>query len=154
MPDSESTHHTELPKIVDDGTNNNYGEWRTQAYHKLLDWDLWKYIEGPDSIPPFIPPLIQPIEHHGLDENDQIFTVRVLGNAAEHHQAMINARPWMTGNTTTLCHIIAAIPGKQLHIIQQTKYAKQAWECLRSVYQPRNSLCASTIKGQIMAYLI
>jgi hypothetical protein len=27
---------------------------------------------------------------------------------------MINAQPWMTGNTTMLCHIIAAIPGKLL----------------------------------------
>jgi gag-polypeptide of LTR copia-type len=35
-------------------------------------------------------------------------------------------------------------------LVKRAKYAKQAWDTLRSVYQPRNSLRAATIKRQIM----
>jgi gag-polypeptide of LTR copia-type len=58
----------------------------------------------------------------------------------------------MTGNNTALSKIIAAVPGHQLHLVKRVRYAKQAWDSLRSVYQPRKSHRASTIKGQIMAY--
>jgi hypothetical protein len=152
MPDNENVHRTELPKIVDDGTNNNYGEWRTKSYHKLREWDLWKYIEGPTSIPPEIPPLRQPIEYHGLNDENELATVRVPGNVIEHDNAVRAAQPWMTSNNIALSRIVAALPSHQLHLVQHTTYAKHAWEALRSVYQPRNSLRATTIKGQIMSY--
>ena len=54
---SNTVHRSELPKLVDDGTNNNYGEWETKSYHKLDEWDLLKYIEGPESTSPEIPAL-------------------------------------------------------------------------------------------------
>ena len=49
MANNNSVHCSELPKIVDDGTNNNYGKWETKSYHKLHDWNLLKYVEGPES---------------------------------------------------------------------------------------------------------
>jgi hypothetical protein len=152
MPNNDNPHHTELPKLIDDGVNNNYREWKAKSYHKLCEWDLLKYIEGPESEPPYIPPLQQPAKYHGLNENDHIVTVRVLGNAAEHQLAVQNAKPWMTSNNITLSHIIATLPSIQLHSAQNAKYAKQAWENLHSVYQLQNSLHVATIKGHIMTY--
>jgi hypothetical protein len=149
---SDTVHQTELAKIVDDGTYNNYGEWEIKSYHKLREWNLLKYIEGATSQPPIIPPLRQTVTRHGVGDNGHLTTIHVPGNLAEHEQAVNDAEPWMTGNNTTLARIIAAVPGHQLHLVKRTKYAKQAWESLRSVYQLRNSLRASTIKGQIMAY--
>jgi hypothetical protein len=150
--DDSSSHRAELPKLTDDGVNNNYGEWKTKSYHKLHEWDLLKFIEGPDSILPEIPPLRELTQHHGLDEHNHLTTVRTLGNVIEHRVALQNAKPWLTGNNTTLSRIVAALPSTQLHLIQNIKYAKQAWDNLRSMYQSQNSLQAATIKGQIMAY--
>jgi hypothetical protein len=152
MPNDETPHHTELPKLVDDGVNNNYGEWETKSYHKLDEWDLLKYIEGPSSEPPVIPPLRETVSHQGIDDAGNVGTFHILGNANEHQQALTDAEPWLTGNKSALARIIAAVPASQLHLVKRAKYAKRAWEALRSVYQPRNSLRASTIKGQIMAY--
>jgi hypothetical protein len=148
----DSVHSSELPKIVDDGTNNNFGEWQTKSYHKLCDWNLWKYIEGPNSDPPIIPPLCQTVTHHGVDDNSNLSTIHVLGNLAVHKKAIQDAEPWMTRNNTALARIVSAIPSHQLHLIKRVQYAKQAWESLHSVYQPCNSLRATTIKAQIMAY--
>jgi gag-polypeptide of LTR copia-type len=152
MPNEENSHRHELPKIIDDGTNNNYGEWETKSYHKLREWDLLKYIEGPTSKPPTIPPLRDTVTHHGVDDSGNQSAVHVSGNAAEHQQALNDAAPWMAGNNTTLSRIVSALPGHQLHLVKRAIYAKQAWESLRSIYQPRNSLRATTIKGHIMTY--
>jgi hypothetical protein len=152
MVNNDSSHRSELPKLTDDGTNNNYGEWKTKSFHKLREWDLLKYIEGPNSTPPTIPSLRETITYHGVDDNNQLSTVHVLGNATEHQQAVIDAQPWMTGNNVALSRIVASIPSHQLHLVQQAKFAKQAWESLSSVYQPRNSLRAATVKGQLMTY--
>jgi hypothetical protein len=152
MPNNETVHRTELPKIIDDGTNNNYGEWKTKSYHKLREWDLLKYIEGPTSVPPVIPPLRQRVTYHGVDDANNLSTTHVLGNEAEHQQAVLDTQPWMSGNNIALSRIVGALPSHQLHLAQKAQYAKQAWENLRSVYQPRNSLRAATIRGQIMTY--
>jgi hypothetical protein len=79
-------------------------------------------------------------------------TIHVPGNLAEHEQAVNDAEPWMAGNNTALARIVAAVPDHQLHLVKRTKYAKQAWESLRSVYKPQNWLRAVTIKARIMAY--
>jgi hypothetical protein len=42
---ADAAQRNQLPKLTDDGQNNNYGEWETKAYHILRSWDLWKYIE-------------------------------------------------------------------------------------------------------------
>ena len=152
MSNTDSVHRTELPKIIDDGTNNNYGEWETKSYHKFREWNLLKYIEGPASEPPIIPPLHHTVTHHGVDDDGNVSSIRVPGNLAEHKEALTQAEPWMTGNNTALSRIVAAVPSHQLHLVKRVTYAKQAWESLRSVYQPRNSLRAATMKGQIMAY--
>jgi hypothetical protein len=143
---------TELLKLADDGINNNYSEWETKSYHKLLEWDLLKYIEGPTSQAPIIPPLRHTVTHHGLDEDGHPHTIHVLGNQAEHEQALRDAIPWMTGNKTALARIVSAVPGHQLYLVKRAQYAKQAWENLRSMYRLRNSFRAATIKRRIMAY--
>jgi hypothetical protein len=152
MSNDDSVHPTELPNLVDDGTNNNYGEWEIRSYHKLSEWDLLKYIEGPASQAPIVPPLRHTETHHGFREDGHPSTVRVLGNEAEHEQAVRDAEPWMAGNNTALARIVCAVPGHLLHLVKRTRYAKQAWESLRSVYQPRNSLRAVTIRTKIMTY--
>ena len=152
MSDDDKTHHTELPKFLDNGADNNYAEWRVKSYHKLLKWKLLKYIEGPSSIPPNIPPLRHTTTHHGVDDDGHVSTFHILGNAVEHEQALTEAEPWMTGNNTTLSRIVASLPKHLLHSIEGVKYAKVAWENLRSIYQPHNSLRAATVKSQIMSY--
>src|SRR6267154_2210365 len=124
MPNDEHTHCAELPKLVDDGTNNNYCKWKTKSYHKLHEWDLLKYIEGPESDPPAIPVLCLPTLYHGLNENNQISTVRDPRNADERQMALADAKPWLAGNNITLSCIIASISGQQLHLVQQVKYTK------------------------------
>ncbi len=152
MTNDESNNRAELPKLIDDGTSNNYGGWRTKAYYKLREWGLWKYIEGPTSNPPIIPPLRQTTTYHGVDDDSHMSTTHVLGNATEHQQAVDNAQPWLAGNEAALARIIVAIPDQSLHLVLGVTHAKDAWECLRSVYQPQNSARAAAIKGQIMTY--
>ncbi len=152
MSDNESVYCTELPKIIDDGTDNNYGEWKIRSYHKLREWGLLKYIEGPTSDPPFIPPLRQTLTCQSVDDNGNLSTTHVLGNDAEHQKALADAEPWLSGNNIALSRIVTALPSRQLHLVQNVLYAKQAWESLRSIYRPRNLLHAATIKHQIMTY--
>ena len=109
---SNSDSDAELPEIVDDGTNNNYSEWKTRSYHKLVDWNLLKYIEGLSSQPPIIPPLVvsETVILHDLDDNGHCTTVHdvhVPGNLAEHEQAVRDAESWMTGNNTALARIVS-----------------------------------------------
>ena len=34
MADNKIVHKLSLPKLTNNETNNNYGEWATKAYHK------------------------------------------------------------------------------------------------------------------------
>ena len=154
MSYNDTVHQTdlELPKIVDDGNHNNYGEWEIKSYYKLREWDLLKYIEGDTSQPPVIPSLRQTVTHRGVDGNGHLTTIHVPGNLAEHEQAVNDAAPWMAGNNTALARIVEAVPGHKLHVVKRVKYAKQAWESLRSAYRLQNLFLAATIKAQIMTY--
>lgn len=58
----------------------------------------------------------------------------------------------MAANNLCLSKIVHAVPTHQLHLVKRAIYAKQAWESLRSVYQPRNSLWASTLESDIITY--
>jgi hypothetical protein len=82
--------------------NNNYGEWETKSYHKLHEWNLFKYIEGPLLEPPIIPPLCQEITYHGLDEDGHPSTVCTPDNLAEHQKATKDTEPWLLRNNTAL----------------------------------------------------
>jgi hypothetical protein len=152
MPDTDNTHRTELPKITDNGINNNFGEWEIKSYHKLREWDMLKYVEGPESLPPIVPTLRHTTCHRGVNDDGLLCTIHIPGNEEEHEDALAHALPWMTGNNSALARIVAAVPSHQLHLVKRVIYAKQAWESLRSVYQPRNSLRGATIKSQIMSY--
>jgi gag-polypeptide of LTR copia-type len=152
MSNDNNNEHIELPKLKDNGVNNNYGKWETKSSLKLDDWDLLKYIQGPDSEPPFIPPLHQPVTHHSPDKDGILRTINIPGNDNEHRQAVAAAAPWTKGNKTALMRIVAAIPTSWLHLVKHTKYAKKAWKALRSVYQPHNFLRTSIIRGQLTSY--
>ena len=134
MSDDEVLHKTGLLKVTDNGTNNNYGKWATEAYHKLNEWDLLKYIEGPLSDPPVIPLLREPATYHGSDPNGVLTSVRVTRNANKHKQATCDTEPWLEGNKSALNKIIAAVSGNKIHLVKHAKYAKQGWESLCSVY--------------------
>jgi hypothetical protein len=110
MPDTDNTHRTELPKITDNGTDNNFGEWETQSYHKLRDWDMLKYVEGPDSLPPIIPTLRHTTSHRGINEAGRLSTIHIPGNEEEYEDAVRRAVPWMNGNNSALARIVAAVP--------------------------------------------
>jgi hypothetical protein len=115
MPKEDSNHRNNLPKLKDDGINNNYGELETKSYHKLEQYDLLQYIKGTSSDLPLIPPLHAPTTHHGLDDNNNLVSVRDLGNTIKCDEVIQAAKPWTKGNKTALAHIINAIPGHQLH---------------------------------------
>lgn len=56
---TEKEFKIELIKIKEEGDTNNYGEFKAKAKLKLLDLELWKYIDGPSSVPPAIPALVK-----------------------------------------------------------------------------------------------
>ena len=71
MPDhaiSDVASHSKLNKLINNGTNNNYGEWAMKLYHQLLSWGIWKYINGPELVAPIIPSLEEPSELTGPDK--------------------------------------------------------------------------------------
>ena len=86
----------ELPKLQDDGTNNNYGSWKNQAYYKLQEWGLWKYIKGPGSKPPTIPILHLTVAYHSLNDNGHITMAHIQGNEEEYEVAVTATEPWHT----------------------------------------------------------
>ena len=154
---SNESHNTRdgLPKLEDDGQVNNYGEWKTKAELQLRSWDLLKYVCGPDSTPPDVPDLREPFIQRGTDPADPSGTVKVFrvhGNAAERDQAIEDAKPWMKQNNTALSKIVNAVPKDQMHLVNDTLYARDAWSNLRDYYQPLNSMLAEALIGDIRAY--
>ena len=57
-----------LPKLVDDGTTNNYSKWKIESEIPFLRWDLLEYVSSSSSQPPNIPPLYKPTMHKGINE--------------------------------------------------------------------------------------
>jgi hypothetical protein len=147
----------ELEEIFDDGTNNNYGEWKIKSRFKLRSWDLWKYIEGPESEPPVIPALAETVARRGssTDDSGHTKTLHVQGSSAEEHKQKTEesgGEPWMAANNLALAKIVCAVPGAQMHLVEDAKYAKQAWESLRSYYQPGGVFRAQAIRSNIVTY--
>ena len=55
-------------------------------------------------------------------------------NAAKHDQAIEDAKPWMKQNNTALSKIVNAVPKDQMHLVNDTLYARDAWSNLRDYY--------------------
>ena len=103
-----------LPALTDDGNTNNYNEWVTKSRHSLKTWGLWKYIDGPHSIPPIIPPLSQAQEITAPDKDGISHTV-FLSDTTEAHQAKTKeAEPWTEANDLVHTKIINATPHNSL----------------------------------------
>jgi hypothetical protein len=144
--------NAELPKIVDDGENNNYAEWKTRSQCKLRSWGLWKYIEGLDSMLPNVPILRETYVQRGKDKHGTLQDYTVDGNSEEYHKKVAEAKPWVTGDKLVLDKIISATPSNILPLVQNIPHAKQAWEALHSTYQPTNSIHAATVRADIITY--
>jgi len=148
---SDTAQRGELPKLIDDGTNNNYGDWASRCYHLLRTWGLWKYIAGSTSIPPDVPALVESKIVNAIVEGE-LKQVELPGNATEREKKLKDAQPWMDGNNLTLTKFVSAAPELQMHLVENEVYAKQAWENLGINYKPLNSSRATTIKGNITGY--
>jgi hypothetical protein len=141
-----------LPALTDDGNSNNYNEWVTKSRHSLKTWGLWKYIDGPHSIPPIIPPLSEAQEITAPDKDGVPHTVFLSDTTEAHQMKTKEAEPWTEANDLVHTKIINATPHSQLHLVEDTPYAKVAWERLASTYQPQNSLRATSLKKDIINY--
>ena len=153
--DSNSSTRDGLPKLEDADGVNNYGEWKTKAELQLLSWDLLKYVTGPESSPPIIPDLHPSFIQRGSDPADPTGALklfRVHGNATERNQALDDAKPWMTQNNTALSKIVNAVPKSQMHAVKGIIYAREAWNNLRDLYQPLNSMLAEVSLGDLHSY--
>jgi hypothetical protein len=151
-PISDSAQRGELPKLTDDSFINNYSDWSSKCYHSLRTWGLWKYIEGPTSTPPAIPPLVEATVVVGTDSDGVRREVTLPGNNDERERRIRDAQPWMGANDLTLNKLVSATPELQMHLVEDEIYAKQAWNNLATNYKPQNSTRASSIRGDITAY--
>jgi hypothetical protein len=116
-----------LPKLKDDGTSNNYGEWTIQAQADFESWDLWKHIDGPTSTPPIIPELCANITHERIESNGDTTLFPIPGNTAARQKILDEANPWLSQDKIARARIFCALSGEQLHLVSKTTYAKQAW---------------------------
>jgi hypothetical protein len=124
MTNNESTRCAELPKLLDDGTNNNYSSWKNQTYYKLHEWGLWRYIEGLTLEPPVISTLHPTAAYHGLDNDSQVTTIHVWENKEEYRAVMAAAEPWHTGNELALGHIYNTLPDQSFYLLLGITLAK------------------------------
>jgi hypothetical protein len=146
---SESARRGTLSHLTDDGNENNYSSWVTKSSHSLRGWGLWKYIEGPYSDPPFIPSLHEAQVITAPDEGGIQRTVIIPSNVEEHRKKTLEAEPWMEANALALSKLVNAAPQCQMHLVEDAKFAKLAWEDLRSAYRPRNCVRATSIRSDI-----
>lgn len=121
-----------LPKLTDDETTNNYGEWMIESEVLLLGWDLLDYVTGPLVKPPDIPPLCETSTSKGVDNETGIECIFIIcGNLDECNKKLAAAQPQMKKNNVTLSKIFQAVSGsKQIYLIKGIQYASTAWEIL------------------------
>ena len=150
--DDKTASSGRLPKLVDNNHVNNYGEWKIQAKADLQSLGLWKYIEGPESIPPIIPPLVEDEYLEGSDGEGNIKLFHVRGNTKERKQKLKAAKPWMKKNNIVIAKIFRSLSSRQLHFVNDVAYASEAWEILRSHYQPTNSALAQSLRTDLQGY--
>ena len=123
-----------------------------QSQSILEAWDLWKYISGPDSVPPVIPSLRPETVQKGLNSNNEEMDFRIPGNAEERQKAIENAKPWTTQNKIARAHLLRAIPGHILPRVEGIQHASQIWDTLRLRYQKPNSPISNSKKIAITNY--
>jgi hypothetical protein len=155
MPESSgstSNQRGDLPKLVDDGTTNNYGDWCLRCYHILRTSGLWKYIDGPESDSPVIPPLCQSQTFSGPDKDGVIREITLAGNNTERDKMIKESQPWFEGNDLLLSKIVSVAPELQMHLVEDKVYTKQAWIKVCNIYKPHNSTRAQSLKGDITSY--
>jgi hypothetical protein len=140
-------YHGKLPKLVVKGNTNNYGEWSIQSEIQLVGQGLWKYIIGPESTPPVIPPLRGPFTQKGLDKQGAENEVQVPGNASERKKALDNAKPWMEKNDLTRAILCKSLHNRQLHRVKHIPYTSQIWELLRLQFIKPNSALSNSNKS-------
>ena len=150
---SSKDYSGKLPKLIVKGNTHNYGEWSIQSEIQLLGQGLWKYVVGPDSNPPAIPPLQLPFTQHGIDKHGAENEINVPGNANERKKAIADAKPWMEKNDYTRAVICKSLDNRQLHRVKHLQYASQVWESLRQQFIKPNSALANSNKNSLITYL-
>lgn len=152
-PSNDKEFKIELLKLRDEGDTNNYGEFETKAKLKLLDLDLWKYIQGPLSIPPVIPALVKKRDIEAPDAHTGVKrTVTIEGNEAEVDAAVKAAAPWKKGDLRARRLITEAVPQTKISIIRHAATAREVWLALREEYRPINALRAQRLHQTIMSH--
>ena len=81
----------------------------------LHGWGLWKYICGPESMLPIIPPLHEETRHKGCLDDGTVKTFCITGNAVEHDKIIVTAEPWMAQNNLMLFSIYMGLSSCPLH---------------------------------------
>lgn len=128
-----------LEKLVDDGTSNSYGSWVGVAKSKLKMLRLWKYIEGPESIAPVIPPLVLETRIQATDEQTKQPRWFIQeGNEADVLAKTKAAEPWAEGNLTARTILLEALPSEKRSLISDEDSAKAIWDFLAEEYRPLN----------------
>lgn len=142
-----------LVKLVDDGNTNNYNSFVINAKLKLTELGLWKYIEGPESIPPVVPDLVPTRQVQGTDPaTGNVQVINVAGNEGAVLRGRRALEPWKAGDGITRCLIYEALPDDQIEIVKDATTAKEAWEALKDEYRPVNALRAQILVQQIMSF--
>lgn len=155
MSDSsiEKEFKIELLKIKHDGDNNNYAEFEYKSKLKLQDLGLWKYIQGPESVPPQVPALRRTTVIQAPDATTQeMRSVTIEGNEAEVAAARQAAEPWRKGDLRTHRLIVEAVPSEKMSVVRLASTAQAAWMALREDYRPINALRAQRLHQDIMSY--
>lgn len=134
IPDSILGLDVALPKLTDDGVDNNYAEWALRPESTLKAWGLWKFIEGDSSTPPALE-----TQRISGTEKGQPRVIPIPGNKGEYN-AVEDAEPWMSGNSLILSKIVFAVPDRLLYLVRPAEYAKKAWQNIKMLYPPINSL--------------
>ena len=139
---------TRLPKLKDDGTSNNYGAFETVASIKLEEQGLWKNIDGPESVAPVVPEVVEPIPLRG-----PLKSVRMVGgNLDVVRAAEIKLATWKSGDLKARRLIMEALPDDKIDLVASANSAKETWEIIRDEYRAVNEIRAQTLHQQIMAF--
>jgi hypothetical protein len=147
-----STKHLKLKDLTDDGVTNNYNEFSHKGKLELQAIGCWKFIKGPLSMPPVIPPLRRSQRIKGPDNTGTERTIIITGNEMEVQQAIDDAVPWEEGSLKALNTISQAMPATKLHLVQTAKTANDAWENLKAEYRSVNAMSATRLKTNILGY--